>query len=134
MELYSSRKTPQFRTALNAVLLLASDHKLTMNKAVKAYDQLMAKYENALPIAGILSRTAKRKRQFVSVELVFYGSIDKETEIATRTKNWSFKCLSQLKQGWFSFDSESMLFEKWKGKLLTIDYDALEKQIGRAHV
>ncbi len=45
IELYSSRQIPQFRTALNAVLLLASNHKLTMSKAVNTYDQLMAKYE-----------------------------------------------------------------------------------------
>ena len=87
----------------------------------------MTKYASAVPIAGILSRNAKRKRQLVNVEVVFYGSIDEETEIATRAKNKSFKILSQLKHGWLSFDSESMIFEKWKGKLLTIDYYALEK-------
>ncbi len=97
-----------------------------MNKAVKTYAQLMATDENALPITGILSRAAKRKRQFVDVELVLYGSVDEETETAPRTKNRTFKGLSQLKHGSFSFDSESMLFDKWKGKLLTLDYDALE--------
>ena len=80
-----------------------------------------------MPITGILSRTAKRKRPLLTVELVLYGGIDEETERATRTKNRSFKGLSQLKHGWFSFDSEHMLFDKWKEKLLTIDYDALEK-------
>ncbi len=47
IELYSSRKIPKLKTALNAVLLLASNHKLTVssNKAVKAYGQLMTKYE-----------------------------------------------------------------------------------------
>ncbi len=82
IELHSSRKIPNFKTALNAVLLLASNHKLTVssNKAVKAYDQLMTKYESAVPITGILSRNAKRQRQLVNVEVVFYGSIDEETE------------------------------------------------------
>ncbi len=65
------------------------------------------------------------------MEVVFYGSIDEETETATRTKNRTFKGLSQLKHDSFSFDSESMLFEEWKGKLLTIDYDALEKLLKR---
>ena len=91
----------------------------------------MTKYENAVPITGILSRAAKRKRPLVSVELVFYGSIDEETETATRTKNRTFKGLSQLKDGRFSFDSESMLFGTWKGKLLTIGYDALETLLKR---
>ncbi len=68
IELYSSRKIPNFKTALNAVLLLASNHRLTIssNKAVKAYGQLMTKYESAVPISGILSRTAKRKRPLVN--------------------------------------------------------------------
>ncbi len=88
IELYSSRKIPNFKTALNAVLLLASNHKLTIssNKAVKAYDQLMAKYESTVPITGILGRTAKRKRPLVDVELVLYGSIDEETEATARAK------------------------------------------------
>ena len=49
IELYSSRKIPSFKTALDAVQLLASNHKLTIgsNKAVKAYGQLMTEYENA---------------------------------------------------------------------------------------
>ncbi len=85
----------------------------------------MTKYESAVPITGILSRNAKRKRPLVTVELVFYGSIDEETETATRTKSRTFKGLSQLKHGSFSFDSESMLLDEWKGKLLAIDCDAL---------
>ncbi len=103
IELCSSRKIPNFRTALNAVLRLASNRKLTISssKAVKAYGQLVTKYENAVPITGILSRTAKRKRPLVNVEVVFYGSIDEETETATRAKNRSFKGLSQLKLGAF---------------------------------
>ena len=87
----------------------------------------MTKYESAVPIAGILSRTAKRKRPLVDVELVLHGSIGEGTDRATRTKNRSFKGLSQLKRGKFPFDSEHMLFDKWKEKLLTIDYDALDK-------
>ncbi len=121
IELYSSRKIPNFKTALNAVLLLASNHKLTIssNKAVKAYDQLMTKYESAVPVTGILSRrTVNRKRPLVNVEVVFYGSIDEETEIATRIKNRTFTGLSQLKHSSFSFDSEHMIFEKWKGNYL----------------
>ncbi len=92
VELYSTRKIPNFKTALNAVLLLASNRKLTIssNKAVKAYDQLMTKYDNAVPITGILSRNAKRKRPLVSVELVFYGSVDEETETATRATYRAF--------------------------------------------
>ncbi len=93
IELYSSRKIANFKTALNAVLLLASNHKLTLssNKAVKAYGQLMTKYESAVPITGFLSRTAKRKRPLADVELVFYGSIDEETDRATRTKKQVFQ-------------------------------------------
>ena len=69
IELYKSRKIPNFKTALNAVVLLASNHKLTVspNRAVKTYDQLMAKYSDAVPITGILSRRAvKRKKGFSS--------------------------------------------------------------------
>ncbi len=68
IELYKSRKIPNFKTARNAVMLLASSHKLTIssNKAVKTYDQLMAKYSEAVPTTGILSRrAAKRKKLFL---------------------------------------------------------------------
>ena len=102
IELYKSRKIPNFKTALNAVLVLASNHKLTIssNKAAKTYDQLMAQYSDAVPITGILSRrTVKRKRNILSIELALYGSIDEEVEKPVRTKNRSFKGLSQLKYG-----------------------------------
>ncbi len=64
-------------------------------------------------------------------ELVFHGSIGEETETATHAKNRTFKGLSQLKHGRFSFDSESMPFGKWKGRLLTIDYDAVAVPLKR---
>ena len=88
IELYKSRKIPNFKTALNAVLLLASNHKLTIssNKAVKTYDQLMAKYSDAAPITGVLCRRAvKRKKAFLQMTAVFYGSMDEETEEQVRT-------------------------------------------------
>ena len=135
IDLYSSRKIPQFRTALSAVLLLAPNHKLTMSKAVNTYDQLMAKYENALPITGILSRapagTAKRKRPLLNMKVVFYGSVDEEVEKPVHTKNKTFKGLSQIKAGYFTVESGSPIFSKWFGKLLTTDYGALEKLLQR---
>ncbi len=130
IELYSSRKIPNFKTALNAALLLASNHTLTIssNKAVKAFDQLMTKYESAVPITGILSRrTVKRKRPLLGMRVVFYGSMDEEIDETVRAKNISFKGLKQIKAGNFTVESNSPIFSKWLGKLLTTDYDALEK-------
>ena len=134
IELYKSRKIPNFKTALNAVVLLASNHKLTIssNRAVKTYDQLMAKYSDAVPITGILSRRAvKRKKAFLQMTAVFYGSMDGETEEQVRTKNKSFKGLKQIKAGNFVVESDSPIFSKWQEKLLTTDYDALEKLLKR---
>ncbi len=96
IELYKSRKIPNFKTALNAVLLLASNHKLTISssKAVKTYDQLMTKYSEAIPITGILTRrTVKRKRPLLNMRVVFC-SIDEEIETPVRTTNKSFKGIS----------------------------------------
>ncbi len=94
IEMYRSKKIPNFKTALNAVLLVASNHKLTIssNQAIKKHDQMMAKYSEAIRIPGIPSRrTAKRKRPLLTMRVVFYGSIDEEIEAPARTKNKTFQ-------------------------------------------
>ncbi len=61
------------------------------------------------------------------MKVVFYGSIGEGVEMPTRTKNKTFKGLQQIKAGNFTVESDSPIFSKWLGKLLTTDYDALEK-------
>ena len=73
----------------------------------------------------------KEKSPLLNTELVLYGSIDEEVDKPARTKNRSVKGLSQLKYGTFTVESDSAIFSKWLGKLLTTDYDALEKLLKR---
>ena len=55
IQLYEARKIPQFRSALNVVLLLSSTNKHTIrsNRAIRMYDEAVAKYGEATPVTGV---------------------------------------------------------------------------------
>ena len=55
IELYSSRKTPNYRSVENAVNRLAvkSKSKAVQAKALKVYEALTEKYKDALPTTGL---------------------------------------------------------------------------------
>ena len=50
--LWEQRKIPNYRTAYNAILDLASYKKIVLQKADKTYKDLMAKYEEKPSITG----------------------------------------------------------------------------------
>jgi hypothetical protein len=65
IELYSSKKIPNFKTVENAVTRLASHTKSkpTQTKAVREYDKIAGKYKDALPITGRIQRQIVEKRK-----------------------------------------------------------------------
>ena len=64
IELYSSRKIPNYRSVENAVNRLAAKtkSKAVQAKALKDYEALTKKYEDALPTTGRIERSIAEKR------------------------------------------------------------------------
>ena len=54
--LYEEKKIPNMRSAENAVVMLSSKHKATIPKGVENYNKVIAKYTDAEPMTGRLSR------------------------------------------------------------------------------
>ena len=56
IDLYQEKKIPNMKTAENAVVMLSSKHKATIPKAIENYKKIVAKYTDAEPMTGRLSR------------------------------------------------------------------------------
>ena len=56
ISLYEEKKIPNMKTAENAVVMLSSKHKATIPKALENYKKIVAKYTDAEPMTGRLSR------------------------------------------------------------------------------
>jgi len=56
ISLYEEKKIPNMKTAENAVVMLSSKHKATIPKALENYKNIVAKYTDAEPMTGRLSR------------------------------------------------------------------------------
>ena len=56
ISLYEEKKIPNMKTADNAVVMLSSKHKATIPKALENYKNIVAKYTDAEPMTGRLSR------------------------------------------------------------------------------
>ena len=56
IDLYQEKKIPNMKTAENAVVMLSSKHKATIPKAIQNYKNIIAKYTDAEPMTGRLSR------------------------------------------------------------------------------
>ena len=88
IELYQDEKIANSRTALNVVSLLASKNKLTIKsgRAIKEYDKVVSKDQDALPTTGRLKREADQNARSVKdvVDLadIVMGDLEK-----VRTKN-----------------------------------------------
>ena len=54
--LYEEKKIPNMKTAKNTVAMLSSKHKATIPKALENYKNIVAKYTDAEPMTGRLSR------------------------------------------------------------------------------
>ena len=83
IELYTDRKIPNYVTVENAVnrLALKTESKATKLKAVKEYDKIANKYNDALPSTGRIQRQIleKRKRilsRVVSITLILFRLAD----------------------------------------------------------
>jgi len=64
IKLYEDKKIVNFKTALNATLLLASTNKNTIKsgRALKEYETVIDKYSNALPITGRVSDKSRNNQ------------------------------------------------------------------------
>ena len=57
IKLYEERKIPKLKEAINAALLLATNkNTIKSNRPINEHTKLASKYEQALPVTGILSR------------------------------------------------------------------------------
>ena len=83
IELYQDKKIDNSRTALNLVPWLASKNKLTIKsgRAIKEYDKVVSKDQDALPTTGRLKReaeeNARRVKDVVDSADIVIGGLEK---------------------------------------------------------
>ena len=56
ISLYEEKKIPNMKTAENPIVMLSSKHKASIPKALENYKKIVAKYTDAEPMTGRLSR------------------------------------------------------------------------------
>lgn len=79
IKLYEDKKIPNFKTALNTVAKLTTPILYKRGVADQAYNDLIAKYTEAVPITGRLSR--KRPREpLLDIDLIFYRKKNEEDD------------------------------------------------------
>ena len=55
--LFEEKRIPNMKTAKNAVVMLSSEAKATIPRAVEIFKKIIAEYTDAEPMTGCLSRT-----------------------------------------------------------------------------
>ena len=147
ISLYEDKKIPNIQTAVNVCILLISKHKATIPKAIKTYDELVAKYEAVQPMTGRLTNYTNVKEVFIyDIRLIFYGSAEnvsqqqeeQEEQRAKKTKGRYFKGMRQITLGTFQVKINyplstniSEFLNTYYRTLLTIDPETLQR-LGRS--